>query len=415
MSKTDDHRNSLLYTCAVSIIGGVFIEALYPPIWIISKLLECGGVIAMGYTAWNYSRLDKLFRNVGLGIDGSYPILKKKVHTDISTIYRYTLPCGLSLKDFDKHRDEIEQYLGHEVEIKYTYKEIQIEVFEIEVKSFYKYIPTYIEGDLPIMIGYDRRSKLISCDLADGEPHLLIAGESGSGKSTVLRAIITNLILKSEVVLHLVDLKNGAEFNIFRKSKNVKTFCRNIYETKNLLQEINAEVDRRCDLFFNSDVKDAKENNKKFKNKKLDVQVVIIDEFADLQNDKDCKVMLQYICQKARSCFIFCILSTQRPSAKIIEGEIKANVSSILGLKTLNKINSQIIIDDIGLDRLRGKGNGIFVRGGRVEIQAPYLEPDEARELIKHTYVEPPKPTTKKEVELSENDIASIFESFDNL
>ena len=387
-STKKDNKESLLYTCTYTIVGGAFVSAMYPPWGIVGNLLIGGGFLTLGYVAWNWNPFDKLFRNLNLGIDGAYPFIKKKIKTDCSTIYRFTLPTGLCLQDFEDCKDAIEQHLGRDVEIKYTYKEIQIEVYNTKMKTLYEYDPVEIKGNVPIIIGYDRKGELITCDLADGEPHMGIYGETGSGKSTILRAIITNLILKSNTMLHLVDLKNGAEFNIFRKSNKVKTFCRNIRETEQLLTDLSIEVDRRYDLFYEKDVKDIKEYNSKFKYKKLDFQVLIIDEFASLQGNSNCKKLLQELGQKSRACGINMIISTQRPSSKVIDGDIKANITTVLGLKTLNGTNSQIVMDEVGLERLRGQGHGIFKRGKKTEIQAPYLEPDRARELIKHTFIE---------------------------
>lgn len=395
-STNKDNKQSLLYTCGMSVIGGAFISAIYPPWGPIGTLLMGGSIIAMAYTAWNWTPFDKLFRNLGLGIDGAYPFPKGKKNTDCSTIYRFTLPCGLCLTNFIDKQEEIESYLGKDVEIKYTYKEIQIEVFDTKMKTMYPYQPIELKGDVPIIAGYNRKDELISCDLSSGEPHMMIAGETGSGKSTLLRAIITNLILMSKVIIHLVDLKNGAEFNIFRKSNRVMSFCRSIKETEDLLMSLSVEVDRRYDLFYEKDVKDIKEYNKKFKSK-LDYQILIIDEFADLQGNKNCMAILEELGRKARACGIHLLLSTQRPDSKVITGPIKANITVVLGLKTLNSTNSQIIINEPGLERLRGEGHGIFKRGSKIEIQAPFLATDKARELIKHTYVE-----KKKEVQQSE-------------
>ncbi|MDU6263738.1 MAG: FtsK/SpoIIIE domain-containing protein [Anaerocolumna aminovalerica] len=397
-STKKDNKESLIYTCTYTIIGGALISAMYTPWAIAGNLLISGGFMAMAYSAVNWTPFDRLFRNLGLGIDGAYPFPKGKEKTDCSTIYRFTLPCGLCLKDFDDNKDAIEQHLGRDIEIKYTYKEIQIEVFKDKMKTLYDYEPFAIDGDVPVIIGYDRKGNLVSCDLANVEPHMLIAGETGGGKSTSLRSIITNFILKSKVKLHLVDLKNGAEFNLFQKSSHVETFCRNIKETENLLMNLSIEVDRRYDLFYENDVKDIKEYNKKFKHKKLDYQVLIIDEFADLQGNKNCMAILEELGRKARACGIHLILSTQRPDHKVLTGPIKANISVILGLKTLNSTNSQIIINEPGLEKLRGQGHGIFKRGNKVEIQAPYLDTDKARDLIKHTFVERKAKTESTEI-----------------
>jgi S-DNA-T family DNA segregation ATPase FtsK/SpoIIIE len=241
---------------------------------------------------------------------------------------------------------------------------------------------------VPIIIGYNKKGELITCDLASGEPHMLIAGETGSGKSTTIRAIITNLILMSNVMLHLIDLKMGAEFNVFSKSNRVASFGRTIHDANDILNNINKEVDKRYSLFFKTDVKDIIEYNNKFKFKKLGYEVLIIDEFADLQSEKESLKLLENIARKSRACGIHLILATQRPDHKVLTGNIKVNVGTVLGLKTLNSTNSNIIIDDNGLETLRGKGHGLFKRGNITEIQAPYIPTEGVKELIKHTYVQ---------------------------
>jgi len=396
-SNDNTKKESLVDTCIVAVLSGFSIGMLYPPYMPIALVLKYTGVLGLGYYAMRWSRFDKLFKNLGLGVGSAYPLFKNKTSTEYSDVHKFTLPCGLCLKDFEDKKDEIEQYLGKDIDIKYTHKEIYIEVYKDKMKTLYDYIPTDIKGDIPILIGYDRHGNFVSCDLANGEPHMIIAGETGSGKSTVLRSIICNLILKSDVKLHLIDLKMGAEFNVFSKSSKVVSFGRTIKEASEILNDISIEVDRRYDICFKHDVKDTIDYNKKFPKKKFDKQILIIDEFADLQYEKETTKMLEQICRKARACSIHVILSTQRPDCKVLTGGIKINVGTVLGLKTLNGTNSNIIIDCLGLEKLRGKGHGLFKRGNITEIQAPFISTEDVKKLIKHTYID--KQVVKKEVD----------------
>lgn len=400
-----DLKTSLLDTSITAIAGGIAASMLYAPYAAYGYGIIGIGMAGIGYYALSWSKFDRIFRNLKLGVGMAYPFKKRVKKTDISTIYTFTLPCGLSVEDFEKQKLAIEQHLGREIEIKYTYKEIQIEVFEQQSEAIQDYEPIVLHGNVPILIGYDRKNNLVSADLSSGEPHLLIAGETGSGKSTALRSIITNLILSSKVTLHLIDLKRGAEFNVFAKSSKVKTFSRTKSEAERVLEDISIEIDRRYDLFFEHDVADIKEYNKKYK--KLDYEVIIIDEFADLQNEKGSISILETIAAKARACGIHLIISTQRPDNKVLNGRIKANVPSVLGLKTINDMNSRIIIDHIGLEKLKGKGHGIFKHGGEVEMQCPYLSVEKCRELIKHTYIKKPKQSESK---LDFNDLGGMFD-----
>lgn len=387
-------RMSIMYNSIYALVGGIAIDVAAPLFdaegTFITTALKIGGVIGLTYYGMTVSKFTKVFETMKLGVGSVYPIQKGRSITDISTVYRFTLPCGLSVKDFDDKKDAIEQHLGKSVDIQYTHKEIRIEVYNAEPKTLYDYEPTKIKGNVPIIIGFDRRGDLVTCDLSDGEPHMLIAGESGSGKSCTIRAIITNLILMTNVKLHLIDLKMGAEFNIFSKSNKVVNFGRTNKDANDILSKFSQEVDRRYNLFFKNDVKDIVEYNNKFKYKKLDYEVLIIDEFADLQSDKESIRLLEDIGRKSRAAGLHAIIATQRPDHKVLNGNIKANFGTVLGLKTLNSVNSGIIIDSVGLERLRGKGHGLFKRGSVTDIQAPFISTDNVKQLIRHTFVSKP-------------------------
>lgn len=370
-----------------SILCGVAISVIFPGSILYGFIMNAIGVGGIGYYALSWSKFDQLFKNLQLGKENCYPIQKSKTKTEFSTVYKFTLPAGLCLEDFEDNKEAIENFLGKDIEIRYTFKEIEIEVYNNSISSNIPYKTQEIDGYVPIVFGLDRTNKLVSCDLGNGEPHLLIAGETGSGKSTVLRSIITNLILTTKIKLHLVDLKMGTEFNVFQKSSHVATFSRTITEAEQVLADLDNEVVRRYQLFYEKDVKDIVQYNKRYKKNKLGYEVVIIDEFADLQNSKTAKFELDELGRKARACGIHMILSTQRPDAKVLSGNIKSNVTNVLGLKTLNSTNSHIILDDTGLEKLRGNGHAIFKRRGTTELQCFNLSVDECKKLIKDTYV----------------------------
>lgn len=386
---------TLLDTSILAICGGAAVVAMYPPFAAIGGLMAASGVFGVGSFFATYSKFDRLWKNLNLGKNGSFPICTGKEQTEVSTIYTFTLPAGVSAADFDSKHDAIAQFVGRDISIKYTYKAITIEVFENAAKEVYDYEVTKCPGKVEIVIGYDRRGKLITADLSKGEPHLLIAGETGSGKSTTLRAIITNVLLTKKIKLHLIDLKRGAEFQIFSKCGNVESFARTKPEAKEILNAINKEVDRRYDLFFKHDCVDISEYNRKIGG--MDYQMLIIDEFADLHSMKDAISLLEEIAAKARACGIHLIISTQRPDHIILNGRIKANVTTVLGLKTTNEANSRIIIDQPGLEDLRGKGQGLLKRGNMTLVQCPYLPTQRARELLRPLYVERVERTTEPE------------------
>lgn len=225
-------------------------------------------------------------------------------------------------------------------------------------------------------------------------PHLLIAGETNSGKSVILRGIITQLILdksSDEIELHLIDPKR-VEFSIFKNSSFVKTFSRDDKEIFDTLSYIKEETDQRYMLLEKSGKVNIKGYNKIAKDK-LKYLLVIIDEFADLSSGKrssDTLELVNYIARKARAVGIHLIASTQRPDKDVINGRIKANLGNVLGLKTSTLVNSMLIHDRPGLENLRGYGHGILKANGYIEMQSMFIDEEEAKKLIKHTITKKP-------------------------
>lgn len=388
-NKDRSKKEIILIDCITATISALAIEVIYPPFLPIAILLKLSSFLGVGFVVWTFSKYDKVFRNLNLYKGQAIPILKYKTKTNYSTIYHFTLPAGLCLTDFKDNEEAIQNFVGKDIRIEYTFKEIIIEEYDEKMKLIYPYIPTEVNGYVPIIIGYDRKGKLITCDLGCGEPHMLIAGQTGGGKSTAIRCILVNLILNSDVKLHLIDLKNGVELRSFADSSKVISFSRNINQASIVLSQLDNEVDSRYDLFYKEHVRDIIEYNKKHKNNKMDYQLLVCDEFADLQGDKNLIAILDNLGRKARACGIHMILSTQRPDAKVLNGSIKSNIPTILGLKTANSTNSHIIIDDTGLEKLRGNGHGLFKHNGKLdEIQVPYVSAEQIEPLIKHTFID---------------------------
>ncbi|NBI05750.1 FtsK/SpoIIIE domain-containing protein [Senegalia massiliensis] len=345
------------------------------------------------------SKFDKLMKNIGIiNKDERLPKLKEKQNTNFGYRLIFDLPHGINSDDFKRKQLSIEEFLNNKVNIKYINKCIYIDVYEKDLElhpyQFYK------NNNLEIAIGHSM-SGLEKINIKKA-PHILIAGETGSGKSTLLRGIITNLILNKNTELHLIDLKNGAEFNVFRKSKYVKSFSRTIEESEKILNKLLIEVDERYDKFFENDCVDIEEYNKISKSK-MKYKVLIIDEFADLQNEKDSIKILESLASKSRASGIHLIIATQRPDAKVLNGRIKANVPCVIGLKTMNEINSRIIIDRSGLEKLKGRGHGIYKD---IEFQSMNLSVSKARDLIKHTYI---KKKVEKLEEKSNGELPNDF------
>lgn len=389
--------NSIIDTSGAILIGGLAIAKLGGMGLLGYGISALGGVLVAIDFMELANPYRKIFERTKIQIDGVIPKLKRKRKTDYGYCLEFNLPVGLSTHDFERNKLAIEQYLNKKIDISYKNHRVFIRVFEKELDKLIPYEFIETKGTLEFPIGKVLGDKIITVDLGE-VVHLLVAGETGSGKSTLLRGVLTSIILgNKKVSLHLIDLKNGAEFNVFRKCKSVKSFSRDISEAHSILGELLAEVDKRYDLFYENDVVDIKEFNRLKGVKKLNYQVVVIDEFADFKKEKKHLDIIETLAAKARACGIHLIISTQRPDREILNGRIKANIPCAIGLKTLNEVNSRIIIDEGGLEKLRGKGNGLLKYEELIEFQSMYITNEQARGLVRHTYIEKSVKITKEE------------------
>lgn len=253
--------------------------------------------------------------------------------------------------------------------------------------------------DLPIALGKTISNEVYIADLAK-MPHLLVAGATGQGKSVGINAILVSLLYKlhpSQLKFVLVDPKK-VELTLFRKIE--RHFLAKlpgeedaiITDTKKVIATLNSlciEMDQRYDLLKNGQVRNLKEYNHKFVNRKLNPNdghrflpfiVLVIDEFADLMMTagKEVETPIARLAQLARAVGIHLVIATQRPSVNIITGTIKANFPARLAFRVLSKIDSRTILDVGGADQLIGRGDMLLSTGSDlIRIQCAFVDTPE--------------------------------------
>lgn len=257
--------------------------------------------------------------------------------------------------------------------------------------------------DLPIALGKTISNEVYIADLAK-MPHLLVAGATGQGKSVGINAILISLLYKkhpSQLKFVLVDPKK-VELTLFRKierhflAKLPGEADAIITDTKKVITTLNSlciEMDNRYDLLKNGHVRNLKEYNQKFINRKLNPNeghrflpfiVLIIDEFADLMMTagKEVETPIARIAQLARAVGIHLVIATQRPSVNIITGTIKANFPARLAFRVLSKIDSRTILDSGGADQLIGRGDMLLSTGSDlIRIQCAFVDTPEVEKV----------------------------------
>jgi len=300
-------------------------------------------------------------------------------------VYDLKLTTGGKLKEIEKHLSEIglslKSYSKPNMTILSDQGIIQIECLKSKLsknslfESLYKSPkPDY---KLPCLLGESLTGEKIWMDIVSN-PHMIVAGSTGSGKSTILHSIIGNLLFQNNVHLFLIDPKN-IEFHPYTNSMSHKM---NIYhdykDACSVLQYLVGHMEFRYEVMRSS--------NTVFD---FPYMVLIIDEFADLiAQDTENKLypLLAKLAQKSRAAGIHMIISTQRPSVDVINGLIKANFPARLSCKVASHVDSKIILDSSGAECLLGKGDSIINNSeyNLQRFQACYTNPQEIIEAFKN-------------------------------
>ena len=269
--------------------------------------------------------------------------------------------------------------------------------------------------ELPIALGKTITNEVFMVDLAK-MPHILVAGATGQGKSVGLNAIITSLLYKkhpSELKFVLVDPKK-VEFSIYSVIENhflaklpdeAEPVITDVTKVVQTLNSICVEMDTRYDLLKAAHVRNVKEYNQKFIERRLNPEkghkfmpyiVVVIDEFGDLimTAGKDVELPIARIAQLARAVGIHMVIATQRPTTNIITGTIKANFPARIAFRVMQMIDSRTILDRPGANQLIGRGDMLFSQGGDpVRVQCAFIDTPEVEEITKYIAAQQGYPT----------------------
>ncbi len=304
---------------------------------------------------------------------------------------------GISVDDFKKSKPQLEQTLrahvdGFEanlregtIDIKYS-KEGMAEEFPIDGDDLDSLRPSeFIVGK--------NKNHLLRVEL-DAVPHLLIAGETGGGKSTFLRQFITGLYLNDSVALFsLIDLKGGLEFHSFKGLPRLRVMTDLDTAITGILG-LESELDRRFRLIESKQCRDLESYNRKVDSKRqLARSIVIVDEVAELfltgsvRSDgglDKARALLNRIARQGRAVGIHLVVATQRPDSRSLDSQIKANLTGALCFAMVNDASSINVLGNGKATELpHVKGRALWKVGASMtEVQTPYLDEREASQLL---------------------------------
>ena len=247
-------------------------------------------------------------------------------------------------------------------------------------------------------LGEDITGSVTVADLAK-MPHLLVAGTTGSGKSVCINTIIMSILYKAspdEVKMIMVDPKM-VELSVYNGIPHLLLPV--VTEPEKAAGALNwavIEMERRYKMLAQTGTRNIEGYNQKVpKEEKLSQIVIIIDELADLMMvvGKEIETSICRLAQKARAAGMHLVLATQRPSADVLTGLIRSNVPSRIAFKVSGSMDSRIILDSTGAEKLLGKGDMLFKTADMpkpVRIQGAFITDDEVERVV--TYISPKEP-----------------------
>ncbi|MCX7845330.1 MAG: DNA translocase FtsK [Dictyoglomaceae bacterium] len=251
---------------------------------------------------------------------------------------------------------------------------------------------------LPIALGKDLAGKPQVGNLAD-MLHLLIAGTTGSGKSMFINTLILSLLYKynpTNLKFLMIDPKR-VELSLYNKLYKKYLWYPVIteyHEASSALKWAINEMERRYKIFAEEEVRNIDE----YKNRELNITkenlpyiIIIIDELNDLMMvaPKEVEDMICRLAQKARAAGIHLVVATQRPSVDVITGLIKANIPSRIAFAVSSQVDSRIILDDNGAEKLLGRGDMLYLpimSTSPIRLQAPFIEEKDIKKVVNYLY-----------------------------
>lgn len=261
-------------------------------------------------------------------------------------------------------------------------------------------VMTGTKSKIAIALGKDVGGTTHVYDIAK-MPHLLIAGATGSGKSVFIHNLIFSIIYRAtpqEVKLILMDFKRGVELNDYQDLPHLYTpLVTDIEKAPAVFKWAESEMMRRFKLFESARAKNIEIYNEKSGFQALPYILIIVDELADIMVTDPTAVEKSIIrlAQLARATGIHLVLAVQRPSAEVITGLIKANIPCRIAFNVTRQVDSRIIIDQSGAEKLLGAGDMLFVPPDRptpVRLQGAFIseaEKNRVTEFLKDQGVPP--------------------------
>lgn len=351
------------------------------------------------------NKLYLFFKSCGLKNDvKQYPAVNEVKENEHGFTAKILMPAKLTVDDFWKHSQALSEYLNANVSFKYAGASTLImSVIREKLPNRVPFKAIKYDETLKIAIGETVKG-ICYIYLSDKHPMLLIAGETGGGKSVCLRNIICQVILTKDptkILLRLIDMKGGVEMGLFKKSLYVHDYVYDMEAVWKLLGDIEKEMYRRLKLFSDKGVVNITGYNELDDVEPLPSELIICDEIYTIMQKQHYVDRIEKLASMCRATGQHFVLCTQRPDADTLPGGVKQSFSLRICFKVADGTNSRIVIEKNGAEKLKGEGHGLLRVGEDLfEFKGMFIHEKNVHSLIKHTFVE------RKEAEEVKNEEA---------
>jgi DNA segregation ATPase FtsK/SpoIIIE, S-DNA-T family len=244
--------------------------------------------------------------------------------------------------------------------------------------------PQFARARLPIGVGMDVAGKPIVADLTR-MPHLLVAGATGSGKSVCINSLITSLLVTrtpDEVQFIMIDPKQ-VELSQYRGLPHLRLPV--VTEMEKVVAALRwtvLEMERRYGMFAEVGARNVVAFNDRFPDERLAYLVVVVDELADMMMTapEDVERLICRLAQLGRAAGVHLVVATQRPSVDVLTGLIKANLPTRIAFAVSSQIDSRVILDRTGAEKLLGRGDALYQAGDEMNprrVQGAFASDEE--------------------------------------
>lgn len=309
---------------------------------------------------------------------------------DFYTLYNVAFNDDITLNKIRARREDISLFFdGAAVDIETDGGSILLKVPKktgpnVSIYPFFKDLKNGIDDQIiPLIIGKNEDGQRLYYDLCD-MPHVLIGGATGSGKSVFIHNCIYSVLRSGLSHVVMIDVKK-VEFSIYENIVHLcAPICYTARETLETLRKVCIVMDKRYETLKENNVRNISEYRKNGGD--MQYITIFIDELADLlMTNKNIEKYIIRIAQLGRAAGIHLVTATQRPDSTILSGLIRANIPTRVCFAVQKAMDSRIILDMPGGERLKGKGDGLFLPIGSrtpIHFQAPYISTPDLLEII---------------------------------